>query len=182
MLVRAGITGKDRALITGASGGVGTVAVQLTRLRGADVIAVSSRSKMEQVLDSGANRTLAREDDLVAVLGENSISAVVDLVGGTSWPQLLDLLQPGGRYVTAGAIGGPIVELDLRTLYLKDISLYGCVYQEPEVFQNIINYLEAGRLRPKIAATYQLQDIVEAQKKFLEKDFVGKISLVLPQD
>ena len=182
MLVRAGITEKDRILVTGASGGVGLAAVQLARLRGTEVIAVASRSKLDEVLAAGASKAVAREADLIAELGENSVTAVVDLVGGETWPCLLDLLRPGGRYVTAGAIAGPIVELDLRTLYLKDLSLYGCVYQESNVFPNLVRYLEEGRLRPRIAATYPLEDIIEAQKKFLEKDFVGKIGLIPPQD
>ena len=49
------------------------------------------------------------------------MDAIVDAVGGDAFPALLELLRRGGRYAAAGAIAGPIVALDLRTLYLKDL-------------------------------------------------------------
>ncbi|NDH98468.1 MAG: alcohol dehydrogenase, partial [Actinobacteria bacterium] len=84
-------------------------------------------------------------------------------------------------YITAGAIAGPIVGLDVRDLYLKDLTLEGSTYQAPEVFPNLVGYIERGEIRPVVAATYPLADIVEAQHAFLEKEFVGKIVLVHPE-
>ena len=104
---------------------------------------------------------------------------VVDLVAGSNWKQLLDILKQGGRYVTAGAIAGPIVNLDIRTLYLKDLTFYGCTYQPVEVFKNLIKYIENNEIKPLIAKTFPLEKIVDAQKEFLSKKFVGKIVLEL---
>ncbi|SAK80071.1 Zinc-binding dehydrogenase [Caballeronia catudaia] len=64
--------------------------------------------------------------------GENSVDVVVDVVGGEQWPDLLKVLRLGGRYAIAGAIAGPIAKIDLRTLYLKDLTLTGCTFQEEE--------------------------------------------------
>jgi len=179
LLHRVGL-GADRVLITGASGGVGSAAVQLAKRRDADVIAVASKAKHATLLALGADEVLDRNDDLVAKLGQNSIDIVVDVVAGPTWPDFLRLLKRGGKYVTAGAIAGPIVELDVRTLYLKDLTLMGCTYQEEIVFKNLIGYIERGEIKPLIAKTYPLSDIVEAQKEFLKKKYVGKMVLIPP--
>ena len=136
MLTRAGLGAGETVLVTGASGGVGSAAVQLARARGAEVIAVTSPGKADALRELGARATLGRDADYARELGAGSVDVVVDLVAGDSWPQLLDVLRPGGRYAVSGAIGGPIVELDVRTLYLKDLSLFGCTVLEPEVVRH----------------------------------------------
>jgi NADPH:quinone reductase-like Zn-dependent oxidoreductase len=180
MLHRASVTSNDRVLVTGASGGVGSAVVQLAKRRGATVIALVGASKGPAILAVGADQVVARDAALVSSLGRESVDVVVDLVGGAQWPSLLDVLCLGGRYVTSGAIAGPIVELDMRTLYLKDLTLIGATYQEPVVFQNLIGYIERGEIRPLVHASYPLHEIAKAQEAFLEKNFVGKLVLVPP--
>jgi NADPH:quinone reductase-like Zn-dependent oxidoreductase len=102
---------------------------------------------------------------------------VIDLVAGDKWPQYLYVLRPGGRYAVAGAIAGPLVELDVRTLYLKDLNLFGCTVLEPEVFPNLIKCIEAGFIAPVVYRSFALEEIREAQSLFLEKRHVGKIVL-----
>ena len=80
----------------------------------------------------------------------------------------------------AGAIGGPLVELDVRTLYLKDLSFFGCTFQEDEIFENLIGYIERGEIRPNVSSTYPLARIVDAQQEFLSKRTGGKIVLTIP--
>jgi NADPH:quinone reductase-like Zn-dependent oxidoreductase len=181
MLHRAQV-GAETVLITGASGGVGSSAVQLAKLRGATVIALAGKAKAAEVLALGADRVIDRDADLVAALGRDSIDVVLDLVGGPGWPQLLDVLKRGGRYVVSGAIAGPLAQIDLRTLYLKDLTLYGATFQQDEVFDNLVSYIEAGRIRPVVARTYPLSEIVQAQKDFLAKGHVGKLVLIPPTE
>lgn len=181
MLHRASL-GAETVLITGASGGVGSAAIQLAKRRGATVIALSSASKADAVKALGADRVLDRNADLVAELGEGTVDVVVDLVAGEKWPSLLEVLRRGGRYATAGAIAGPICEIDIRTLYLKDLTLYGCTFQEDVVFENLVKYIEAGEIRPVVAGTYPLQDIAKAQEDFLTKKHTGQLVLIPPQD
>ena len=169
-------------LVTGASGGVGSAAIQLARARGARVIAVTSPTKSKDILRLGAGRTLARDDSVVENLGRDSVDVVIDLVGGPQWPELLDALRPGGRYAVAGAIGGPIVELDLRTLYLKDLSLFGCTVLEPQVFTNLIGHIESGRVSPVVAQIFPLAQIADAQSAFLSKSHTGKIVLTVDEE
>lgn len=180
LLQRAGVTSNDRVLVTGASGGVGSAVVQLARRRGAYVCALVSRAKSDAIRMVGADDVITRGDDLVALLGRESFDVVVDLVAGPDWSSFLEVLRRGGRYVTSGAIAGPLVQLDVRTLYLKDLNLLGATFQDPIVFTNLIGYIEAGEIRPLVHATYPLRDIAAAQTAFLEKSFVGKLVLVPP--
>ena len=177
MLTRAKVCKGDRVLVTGASGGVGSAAVQLAQARGAEVIAVTSAAKAEALTRLGAVQTLDRGDDFVAIVGAGCVDVVIDLVAGPSWPVLLDLLRPGGRYAVAGAIGGAMVELDVRTLYLKDLSFFGCTVLEPEVFGNLIGRIERKEIAPLVAQIHPLADIGVAQKAFGEKGYIGKIVL-----
>ncbi len=179
LLTRSKTEPGDRVLVTGASGGVGSAAIQLARARGAEVIAVTSAVKSAALRRLGAERTLAREDSVVEQLGRDSIDVVVDLVAGPRWPELLDALRPGGRYAVAGAIGGPFAELDIRPLYLKDLSLFGCTVLAPEVFANLIELIERGRISPVVAETFPLEQIADAQTAFMSKTHIGKIVLTL---
>ena len=181
MLHRANL-GAETVLVTGASGGVGSAAVQLAKRRGARVIALCSASKVEAVKALGADRIIDRDADLVAEMGDETIDVVVDLVAGAQWSSLLDVLRRGGRYAVAGAIAGPICAIDVRTLYLKDLTLFGCTFQEDIVFENIVKYIEAGEIRPMVAKTYPLREIATAQEDFLTKTHTGQLVLIPPQE
>ena len=177
LLTRANVKPGERVLITGASGGVGSAAVQLAKARGAYVWAVTSPAKSDTLCELGADETVLREADLTKVPGSSNMDVVIDLVAGDKWPQYLEILRPGGRYAAAGAIAGPLVELDIRTLYLKDLSLFGCTVLEPEVFKRLIKRIEQGTIKPIIAQSFSLEKICDAQTMFLKKQHVGKIVL-----
>ena len=181
LLTRSNTKAGDIVLVTGASGGVGSAAVQLARARGAQVIAVTSPAKADDVRRLGAGQTLTREDSVVEKLGKDSVDVVIDLVGGAQWPELLDALRPGGRYAVSGAIGGHMVELDIRTLYLKDLSLFGCTVLEPRVFTNLITAIEDGDVVPVVAKTFPLEQIAAAQTEFMSKKHTGKIVLTVDE-
>ncbi len=125
---------------------------------------------------------LERDTPPLAALGRESVDAVVDVVGGGQFAELLDLLRRGGRYAAAGAIGGPTVDLDLRTLYLKDLRLLGCTVLDDGVFANLVGYIERGEVKPLVASVHPLKDIVAAQQEFLLKRHTGKIVLIPPAD
>ena len=180
MLQRIGLSA-ERVLINGASGGVGSAAIQLAKCRGAEIISISRIEKVDSLISLGSTKVIDREQDLVATIGSESIDVVIDLVGGIRWPDLLNILRPGGRYITSGAIAGPIVELDLRILYLKDLTLKGSTWQDVKAFKNLISLIEKNKIKPIIAKTFELQDIIKAQEMFLQKDFIGKIVLTIPK-
>lgn len=179
MLTRLGVAHGERVLITGASGGVGSAAVQLAKRRGAEVVAMAGSNKTEAVQALGAARVIPRDADLAALFGDEKFDAAVDVVGGAHFGAILGTLKRGGRYGVSGAISGPIVDLDLRTLYLNDLKLIGCTVLEPDVFPNLISYIECGEIKPLVAATFPLAEIVAAQEAFLTKRHVGKIVLTV---
>ena len=82
------------------------------------------------------------------------------------------------KAVAAGAIGGPIVDLDMRTFYLRDIQMIGCTAWDEPVFPNLVGYIERGEIRPLVAKTFPLAEIVQAQQEFLTKTHVGKFVLI----
>ena len=177
LLIRSNVKSGEILLVTGASGGVGSAVVQLAKARGARVLAMTSSSKSNALRELGADDTISRDADLIANPGPASVDVVIDLVAGDGWPQYLDVLRPGGRYAVAGAIAGPMVALDVRTLYLKDLTLYGCTVLDPEVFGNLIQHIESGAVKPLVAQTFALEEIREAQSLFLKKQHVGKVVL-----
>ncbi|WP_218828267.1 MULTISPECIES: zinc-binding dehydrogenase [unclassified Rhodococcus (in: high G+C Gram-positive bacteria)] len=180
MVARAGVRRGSTVLITGASGGVGSAAVQLAARRGARVIGVASHAKHDQLRELGVDEVYGRDADLAGLLGKRSVDVVIDNVAGAGFGLLLDLLVRGGTYVSSGAIAGPVVELDLRTMYLNDLTLLGCTAWSEDVFPNVVSYIEAGEIRPLLAESFPLKQIAAAQQRFLEKDHVGKFVLVPP--
>ena len=177
LLTKASVNENDIVLVSGASGGVGSATIQLARARGAKVIAITSTSKFQEIKALGASKVVSRKDNLVEVLGKDSVTVVIDLVAGKKWNEFLDILKPQGRYAVSGAIAGPMVNLDLRTLYLKDLTFFGCTILEKEVFSNLIKRIEKKEIKPLVAKTFALENIVEAQKEFLTKKHIGKIVL-----
>ena len=182
MVQRARVQAGDHVLVAGASGGVGSAVVQLAKIRGARVTAIAGAAKINHVRALGADHVVDRDCDLVNELGEESVDVVIDNVGGPHFAGELVTLKRGGRYASSGAIGGPMVSLDLRTMYLKDVTLIGCTAWDEPVFPSLISYIETNALRPLVAKTFALSEIVAAQQEFLEKNHVGKFVLIPPHD
>jgi len=178
MISRAGVDAGSVVLVTGASGGVGSATVQLAKRRGASVIAVTSHGKAQQLKDLGVDQVVDREADLVAVLGEKSVDVVVDNVAGDGFGQMLKILKRGGRFVSSGAIAGPIVTFDIRDMYLKDIRLIGCTAWDEAVFPDIVGYIERDEIKPLVARQFRLSDIAQAQREFMHKNFFGNFVLI----
>lgn len=181
MIHRAAVGSGMRVLVAGASGGVGSAAVQLAKRRGAHVIGQTTAEKAAAVRAIGADAVVERGADLRDILGRDAVDVVIDNVAGPGFGAMLDVLRRGGTYVSSGAIGGPVVDLDMRQFYLKDLTLIGCTGWDEPVFPNLISYVENREIRPLLARTYPLSDIVAAQQEFLKKSHVGNFVLIPPQ-
>jgi len=173
-----------RVLITGASGGVGSALIQLAKRRGALVIALASEAKHADVRalgpDVGPDAVLPRNPDtlktaLKDAIGHDTVTVVADIAGGDYFPTLIDALARGGRYTISGAIAGPIVTLDLRTLYLRDLTFTGSTVLPPHIFTDLVGYIERGEVKPLLAATYPLAELRTAQTAFIAKQHTGNI-------
>ncbi len=184
MLNRAGVGPDDSVLIPGASGGVGSALIQLAKRRGAQTVAMTSPAKRSQVEALQPTAVLPRSpSDLKSALqegiGKDHVTVVADVVGGDDWPGLIDVLARGGRYTISGAIAGPMVTLDLRTFYLRDLTFTGATVVPPGVFGDLVGYIERGEVKPLLAASYALADLREAQQAFIDKRHIGNIVVTL---
>lgn len=184
MLNRARVTAGDTVLITGASGGVGSALIQLAARRGAKTIGMAGPSKSEEVKAIGADHVIDRSPrNLCAALkdatGNDKVSVVADVVGGDIFPDLIEALERGGRYTCSGAIAGPIVSLDLRTLYLADLTFTGATVVPPGTFGDLVGYIERCEIKPLLAAKFPLEDLQKAQEMFMAKGHVGNIVVTM---
>lgn len=174
----------DQVLITGASGGVGSAAIQLCKRRGATVIAMASEGKHGQLAALGTDHLLPRavfdlEAALKPLTGDGRVDVVLDVVGGEGFPVVVDRLRPGGRYSSAGAISGPGVDFNLRHLIYRDLEFYGATCLRPRIFENLVGYIERGEVKPMVGAVFPLDEIRAAQELFITKQKVGKIVLTV---
>jgi len=184
MLKRANVGAGDTVLIPGASGGVGSALIQLANRRGATTIAMASEDKHAQLASANPAVILPRSPAnlkaaLKEAIGQETVNVVADVVGGTMWPVLIDVLARSGRYTCAGAIAGPIVELDLRTFYLRDLTFTGATVVPPGVFADLVGYIERAEIKPLLAASYPLEQLHAAQQAFIEKKHTGNIVLTM---
>lgn len=184
MLSRAGVTDSDVVLISGASGGVGSALIQLAKRRGATVVAMASESKHAALAPLGADVLLPREpadlkQALQASIGQDTVTVAADIVGGPTFTTMINTLCRGGRYTCSGAIAGPIVEFDLRTFYLNDLTFTGSTVVDPQVFRDLIRYIEAGEVKPLLAKSFPLAELHRAQQAFIDKQHVGNIVVTM---
>ncbi|MEM9370591.1 MAG: alcohol dehydrogenase family protein [Pseudomonadota bacterium] len=184
MLNRAAVGADDVVLIPGASGGVGSALIQLANRRGARTVAMCGTDKADAVREVGPEAVLPRSPEslksaLRDAIGRDSVTVVADVVGGALWPQMIDVVSRGGRYTCAGAIAGPVVEFDLRTFYLRDLTFTGATVVPPGTFADLVGYIERGEIRPLLAETYRLEDFHAAQTAFIGKRHIGNIVVTL---
>ncbi|MEE9195317.1 MAG: alcohol dehydrogenase family protein [Alphaproteobacteria bacterium] len=180
LLDRAGVSAGERVFITGASGGVGSGLIQLCRARGAIPYALAGKGKEDRVKAIGAEAVITRgegdlKEQVARATGGAPIDVVADLVAGPLFNDLLQILRPEGRYSVVGAMGGPLVQLDVRTIYLKHLQLHGSSQGTRAAFRRLIGYIEQGKIRPLLSAVYPLSQMHRAQEDFAAKKFVGKL-------
>jgi len=182
LIARSDLQPGETVVIAGASGGVGSAAVQLCGLRGARVIAIAASNKFGHLRSLGADACIDRNsDDLEKEIGDQakgSVEVVLDVVGGNSFMPLINSLRQGGRYSSSGAISGPLVEFDLRQLVYKDLQLTGATIVPPGTMARVVSLIERGQIKPLLAQSYPLQELAKAQEAFMEKKHVGNIVII----
>ncbi|GAA1958779.1 zinc-binding dehydrogenase [Microbacterium aquimaris] len=181
MIERGGIASGDTIVVTGASGGVGIALVQLGVARGAEVIAICSAGKADGVRDAGATHIVDRAGDAWAQVGRiapDGVAAVLDVVAGTNVHAGVPHLRPGGRWVVAGALGGHDINIDVRSLYLRNLSIVGSTMHTRPHFRALIDLARNGAVRPLIAQTFPLTEVHRAQEELGSRRHVGKLVLL----
>ncbi len=180
---RAELQPGERILVTGASGGVSTAAIQIAKLMGATVYAVTSGAEsVERVRELGADVVYDRnEGDFAEVLWADTrkagVHVVLDSVGAAIWTSCLRSLTIRGRLVTFGATTGPSVESDVRTIFWKQISILGSTMGSPEEFRRVMRLVFEGRLAPVIHDVLPLEEARRAHELLEAGEVFGKLLL-----
>jgi NADPH:quinone reductase-like Zn-dependent oxidoreductase len=184
LISRARVKPGDDVLVIGASGGTATAAIQIAKLAGARVFAVTAgASNVERVRALGADVVYDRlELDFSRAISEDTgrrgVDIVVENVGEPTWKGSVRSLAPGGRLVTYGATAGPIVELDLRRVFWRQIEVIGTTMASRSEFEDMLRLAWDGRLRPVIDSRFPLSDARAAHEYLEEGKQFGKVLLI----
>ena len=176
---RGGLVAGETVLVLGAGSGVSTFAVQLAVQAGARVLVTSSADeKIGRAVELGAERGInySSEDWVVAVKELGGVDLVVDSVGST-WPQSLECLRPGGRVVVFGATGGTEALLPVRPFYAGQRSLLGTTMGSPKDFAGLLASLEMGAWSPVVEQVFPLADAAVALEVLRSGAHFGKLVL-----
>jgi len=186
LINRAQIREGETVLILGAASGIGCAAIQIGNLVGAKVIATgSTQEKIKKAEDLGASEVIhTGKEDFSKRVEEmthgKGVEVVFEHVGSETWEKSLQALAKGGRLVTCGATTGSDVQLNIRFLFSRQLSLLGSIMGTRKELKEVIRLVEEGKLRPIIDKSYPLQDARLAQERMLNRDHFGKI-LLLPE-
>jgi NADPH:quinone reductase-like Zn-dependent oxidoreductase len=171
------------ALITGASGGVATAAIQIARHAGARVFAITTGDQVERVRRLGADVVIDRERqdfarELWIATGKRGIDVIFDSVGEALWRVNLRSLARGGRLVTYGATTGPAGDTDIRHVFWKQLEIVGTTMAGSAEFQAVMKLVFSGELHPVVDSVLPLDRIAEAHERLERGEQFGKIVLV----
>ena len=183
LVTRAGLKPGETALILGAGSGVGTAAIQIAKVAGARVIAVSSSDeKLALARDLGADFTVngGNEDFSKVVLDltqGKGVEVVFEHVGPATWEKSVRSLARRGRIVTCGATTGPSVPLDLRVLFSKDLTVYGSKLGSRAEMEKVLVLMNGRRLKPVVSKVFPLSQAGQAHELLEKKEQFGKVVL-----
>jgi NADPH:quinone reductase-like Zn-dependent oxidoreductase len=184
LLTRARLRPGDDVLVIGASGGTAIAAVQIARLAGARVFAVTSGDEnVRRVRELGAAFVYDRdrEDWSKGVFRDTArrgVEVVVENVGAATWTGSVRALARGGRLVTYGATAGPVVEIDVRVLFWKHLEIIGTTMASRSEFEAMLRAVATGNLRPIIDTVMPLDQAREAHERLEAGGQFGKIVLI----
>lgn len=182
LITRGRLRPGERVLITGASGGVATAAVQIARLAGATVYAVTSAEHVDRVAELGAHVVYDRDavdysKEVWTDTGRRGVDLVFDSVGAAMWRQNIRSLVRGGRLVTYGATTGPIAETDLRYIFWKQLEVIGSTMSTPHEFMTVMGLVFDGKLQPVVDVVWPLERTGEGHARMERGESFGKIVL-----
>ncbi|RLC96977.1 MAG: alcohol dehydrogenase [Chloroflexi bacterium] len=185
LIQRAKLRAGESVLIVGAGGGVNSMAIQIAKLAGATVYALtSSEEKIGKACDLGADVVLNYRENpnwskiIYKMTGRRGVDVVVDNVGRATLTQSMRAVARGGRIVIVGNTSGPQVEIDTRLIFGKQISIIGSTMGSHQDFHDVVKLLWGGKLTPVVDRVMPLSkgkvafEILERGEQF------GKIVLV----
>ncbi|HID89308.1 MAG TPA: alcohol dehydrogenase [Anaerolineae bacterium] len=184
LIHRAKLRAGESVLIVGAGGGVNSMAIQIAKLAGATVYALTStEEKMERARELGADVVLNYREDpqwsktLYKMTDRRGVDVVVDNVGRATLAQSMRAAARGGRIVIVGNTSGPHAEIDIRFIFGKQISLIGSTMGTHQDFRDVMNLVWAGKLKPVVDRVMPLSEGRQAFEILERGEQFGKIVL-----
>ena len=182
LMGRGRLRAGEDVLITGASGGVATAAIQIARLAGARVFAVTTGENEERVRALGADVVYDRTSvefsrEVWADTGKRGVDVVFDSVGEATWAGALRALAKGGRLVTYGATTGPRAPTDVRQVFWKQLEILGTTMSNVAEFERVLGLVLEGRLKPVVDVVWPLERARDAHERLERGEQFGSIVL-----
>lgn len=185
LTTQAELKEEEYVFIHGAGGGVSSAAIQIAKYLGANVItSTSTKEKMKKALELGADYVVNYVEDpeynkyiYTEITKKQGVDVIIDSVGKATFHSSLRLLKPGGRLVVPGATTGPISEIDLRQIFWKQVKIIGSTMSNQKEFQEVMNLIFLGKLKPIIDRIFPLENIIEAEQYLSEHEQFGKVIL-----
>jgi NADPH:quinone reductase-like Zn-dependent oxidoreductase len=184
LMTRGRLRAGERVLVTGASGGVSTIAIQIARMAGARIYALTSgKENMRRVRELGAEFVYDRNEEdwgknLFRDTGKEGVDLVLDSVGEAIWPQCLRALKVRGRLVTYGATTGASGATEIRMVFWKQLSILGTTMGSPREYRTVMDLVFQGRIEPVIHAVLPLEDARRAHEILESGEAFGKVVVV----
>lgn len=182
---RARLRAGESVLIVGAGGGVNSMAIQIAKLAGATVYALTStEEKMARAQELGADVVLNYREDpdwpktLSKLTDRRGVDVVVDNVGRATLAQSMRVVARGGRIVIVGNTSGPEAQIDIRFIFGKQISIIGSTMGSHQDFRDVMALIWAGKLKPVVDRVMPLAEGKQAFELMERGEQFGKIVLV----
>lgn len=183
LITAARLRAGEDLLVVGASGGVGTAALQIGKLAGARVLAVvSDAGKAAKARAMGVEpvdrSTHPQFSAPVRAITGSGVHVAIDPVGAATWPETIRSLRPGGRMAVCGASSGERPDVDIREIYQRHRRILGAPMGSTAEFRTVIDLVFQRVLQPVIHAVLPLAQVAEAHRIFERRQHFGKIVLV----
>lgn len=184
MIRKAGVKKGDTVLVLAAGSGVGSSAVQLCRISGANVIAAAgSDEKLERARAIGAEHAInytegSMKEKVMDLTGGDGADAVIEQVGKDTWQDSLSCLKTGGTIVTCGATSGSSVGLDILDIFSRQLRIIGSSSGMMADMKDVLDHVANGAFKPLVSKTFPLEKAADAHRLMESRNFFGKIILL----
>lgn len=187
LMTRAELQPDHSVLITGGSGGVASAAIQVARLAGSTVFALTrGDDSVAKARELGAHHVIDRDrasvlDEVRGLTERRGVDVVLDSVGEALWSDLVRCLARDGRLITYGATTGPHAELDIRRVFWKQLRVIGTTMASKAEFEHVMSLVFESRLQPVIDRVLPFERVREAYQRLEEGQQFGKIVLTFQE-
>jgi len=184
LVTRANVQPGEDVLVHAAGSGVGSVGIQVAKLRGARVIATASvDEKLAKATDLGADEVVnySHEDwpkEVKRLTNKKGVDVVFEHTGSVTWPGSIASLKTNGRLVTCGATSGFAAQTDLRQIFYRHLTILGSFMGSKSELLEAMKFIESGKIRAVVDQKLPLAEAKRAHELMEDRAQFGKLVLV----